>query len=63
MKFLSLRWLFLLAAAAGAARCAFFDATPARAAFAAVCGLLWFWMSRRQVRALDRTTLGLPPRR
>ena len=58
-----LRGILLLAAVAGAVRCAFFDATPARAGFAAVCALLWFWLSRRQVRALDRATLGLPPRR
>ena len=62
MKFLSLRWIFLLAAVAGSARCAFFDATSARIGFAAVCGLLWFWMSRRKIRSLDREMLGMPPR-
>ena len=62
-RFLRLRWLFLLAAVAGAARCAFFVATPARAEFAAACGLAWFWMSRRKARSLDRESLGLPPRR
>jgi hypothetical protein len=62
MGFLSLRWIFLLASVVAAARCAFFDATPARVVFAAACGLLWFWLSRRKVRALDRETLGLPPR-
>lgn len=63
MKFLSLRWVFLLAAFAGAARCVFFGVTPARLAFAAVCGLLWFWLSRRKVHSIDREVLGLRPRR
>ncbi len=63
MKLLSLRWVFLLAAFAGGARCVFFDATPARAVFAAVCALLWFWLSRLKVHSLDRETLGVPPRR
>jgi hypothetical protein len=63
MKFLGLRWIFLLAALAGAARCVFFAATPARLAFAAACGLLWFWLSRLKVHSLDRGVLGVPPRR
>jgi hypothetical protein len=63
MNIASLRWLLLAAAVVGAARCAFDRATPARVAFAAACGLLWFWMSRRKVRSLDRDTLGVPPRR
>jgi hypothetical protein len=63
MKFLSLRWIFLLAAFAGAARCVFFGATPPRAAFAFVCALLWLRLSRLKVRSLDRGVLGLPPRR
>ena len=63
MQLLSWRWVFLLAAVAGAAGCAFFEATPTRVGFAAVCGLLWFWMSRRKVHSLDRETLGMPARR
>ena len=63
MKLLSLRWIFLLAAIIGAARCVFFDATPARAALALVSALLWFWLSRLKMRSLDRETLGVPPRR
>ena len=63
MKFLSLRWIFLLAAVAAAARCVFFDAAAPELGFAAVCGLLWFALSRRKMRSLDRGTLGLPPRR
>ena len=63
MKFLGLRWIFLLGAVAGAARCVFFDATAPEFGFAAVCGLLWFGLSRRKVHSLDRRTLGLPPRR
>ena len=63
MTFLSLRWIFLLGAVASAARCAFFDATPGRIGFAAVSGLLWFWLSRRKVHSIDRDRLGLPPRR
>lgn len=63
MKLLSLRWVFLLAAFAGAARCVFSDATAGRVAFAAACGALWFWLSRLKVHSLDRETLGVPPRR
>ena len=63
MSVSSLRWAFLVAAVAGAARCAFFEATGPRVAFAAACGVAWFWMSRRKVRSIDRETLGLPPRR
>ena len=63
MKILSLRWVFLLAAFAGAARCAYSGATPAACGSAAACGLLWFWLSRRKVHSLDRETLGVPPRR
>ena len=63
MKFLSLRWVFLLAALAGAARCAVSGTTAGRAAFAAGCALLWFWLSRLKVHSLDRQTLGVPPRR
>jgi hypothetical protein len=62
MKLLSLRWAFLLAAVAAAARCAFSGFTSARAAFALVCCALWLWLSRRKVRSLDRDTLGVPPR-
>ena len=62
MKFLSLRWIFLAAAIAGMARCVFFDGTAMRVGSAAVCGLLWFWMSRLKVRSIDRETLGLRPR-
>lgn len=62
MKFLGLRWVFLLAAVAGAARCVFSAATAPRIGFAAACGLIWFWLSQRKVRSLDRGTLGLPPR-
>ena len=63
MKLLSLRWVFLLAALAGAARCVLSGVTPARAGFAAACGLLWFRLSRLKVRSLDRASLGVPPRR
>jgi hypothetical protein len=63
MKFLSLRWVFLLAAVAGGARCVFFDATASEFGFAVVCGLIWFALSRRKVHSLDRDALGLPPRR
>jgi hypothetical protein len=62
MKLLSLRWIFLAAAAAGAARCAIFGLTPGSAASAAVFGLAWFALSRRKVHSLDRAVLGLPPR-
>jgi hypothetical protein len=63
MKLSNLRWPLLLAAVAGGARCAFFRATPGRLGLTAACGLLWFWLSRRKIRSLDRETLGLPPRR
>ena len=63
MKFLPLRWVFLLAAVAAAARCVFFNGTAAELGIAAACALLWFVMSRRKVHSLDRETLGLPPRR
>ncbi len=63
MSVLSLRWVLLAAAVLGAARCAFFEATPPRLAFAAACALAWFWLSRRKVRSLDRGALGVPPRR
>ncbi|HEX4048892.1 MAG TPA: hypothetical protein VH309_13695 [Elusimicrobiota bacterium] len=63
MRLLSLRWVFLLAAAAGAARCVFSGAAPGRVAFAAACGLAWLRLSRLKVRSLDRETLGVPPRR
>lgn len=63
MKLLSLRWAFLLAALAGAARCAFSGAAPARVVFAIACALVWLWLSRRKMRSLDRGTLGVPPRR
>ncbi len=63
MKLSNLRWLFLLAALAGGVRCVFFEATAARLVLTGLCGLLWFWLSRRKIRSLDRETLGLPPRR
>jgi hypothetical protein len=63
MKFLSLRWVFLAAAAALAARCAFFNATSYDFCLAALCGLIWFGLSRRKVHSLDRESLGLRPRR
>ena len=63
MRFLSLRWIFLAAAVAGAARCVFFDAAAPEFAFAAVSALIWFGLSRRKVHSLDRATLGLRPRR
>ncbi|MFI5350915.1 MAG: hypothetical protein ACHQ2Z_15315, partial [Elusimicrobiota bacterium] len=63
MKFLSLRWIFLLAAVAGAARCIFFDPAAPEFGFYVVCGLLWFALSRRKVHSLDRESLGFPPRR
>ena len=63
MKLLSVRWLFLLAAVAGVARCVLSGATPPRLAFACACGLLWFWLSQRKVHSLDRESLGVPPRR
>ena len=56
------RWVFLVGAVFGAARCALFKATPGRVAFAAACGLVWYWLSRRKVLSLDRGTLGIPPR-
>jgi hypothetical protein len=58
----SLRWVFLLAAAAGGVRCLLGTATPGRIAFVAACAGLWFWMSRRKVLSLDRQTLRIPPR-
>jgi hypothetical protein len=63
MKYLSLRWIFLLAAVAGALRCLYAGATPPRAGFACACALLWFWLSQRKVHSLDRESLGMPPRR
>ena len=63
MKFLALRWIFLVAAVAGAARCVFFDASAAEFGFAAACALLWFGLSRRKVHSLDRGSLGLRARR
>jgi hypothetical protein len=63
MKLHALRWPFLLAAAAGAARCALSGTTPGRLLPTIACALLWFWLSRRKVRSLDRAALGLPPRR
>jgi hypothetical protein len=63
IKLSSLRWVFLLAAAAGGLRCLLGTATPGRIALAAVCAGLWFWLSRRKVLSLDRATLGIPPRR
>ena len=62
MTYLTLRWIFLLAALAGAGRCAFSGTTPERAGFAAACGLLWYLLSRRKARSLDREVLGVPPR-
>lgn len=62
MTYLSLRWLFLAAALAGAGACALFGVTPARAAASAACGLIWVLLSRRKARSLDRQFLGLPPR-
>lgn len=58
-----LRWVFLLLAVLGAARCVFSAATPGRLVFSAVCAALWFWLSRRKVLSLDRQVLGIPPRR
>jgi hypothetical protein len=63
MGILSLRWVFLLAAVAGGARCVFGGATPGRLGFAVACGALWLWMSLRKIRSIDRESLGLPPRR
>jgi hypothetical protein len=63
MKVLSLRWIFLLAAVAAAARCVFFQASPAQFGFAAAFGLVWFALSRRKVHSLDREELGIKPRR
>ena len=62
MKFLSLRWVFLLAALAGAVLCAFAGTTLPRAGATAACGLLWYLLSRRKMHSLDRETLGVPPR-
>ncbi len=62
MTYLSLRWVFLLAALAGAARCAWSGPTAARAGFVVVCGLLWFFLSQRKAHSLDRGVLGVPPR-
>jgi hypothetical protein len=62
MTYLTLRWLFLATALAGAGACALFGVTPARAGAAAACGLLWLMLSRRKARSLDRAVLGLPPR-
>ena len=58
-----MRWVFLLSAVVGAARCAVAGTTPARLAFAAVCALLWFGLSRRKIHSIDRDVVGLPPRR
>ena len=63
MRVSSLRWLCLLAAVAGGAWCALRGADAARVGVCAACGALWFWLSRRKVRSLDRDSLGLPPRR
>jgi hypothetical protein len=63
MRLLTLRWPLLLIAAAGASRCAFSGTNWRRLTATAVCGLLWFWLSRRKVRSLDRDALGVPPRR
>ncbi|MDE2141706.1 MAG: hypothetical protein KGJ84_04770 [Elusimicrobia bacterium] len=62
-KLAALRWVFLLAAAAGGARCLLGAATAGRLAFAVACASLWFWLSRRKVLSLDRSVLGIPPRR
>lgn len=62
MTYLTLRWLFLIAALANAGACALFGLTPARAAAAAASGLLWALLSRRKARSLDREVLGVPPR-
>lgn len=59
----SLRWLLLLAAFAGLARCVIGAATPGGVAFSAVCGLAWYALSRRKALSLDRGSLGIPPRR
>lgn len=63
MNFLVLRWPLLMAAVLGAGRCALFGPTPRATTWTAVCGLLWFWLSRRKVRSLDRESLGVPARR
>lgn len=47
------RWLLLpVAGLAGAL--AFYRATPGRLATAAVCGLVWYGLSRRKIFSLDR---------
>jgi hypothetical protein len=63
IKLAGLRWVFLLAAAAGGVYCLLGTATPGRIAFTGACAGLWFWLSRRKVLSLDRQTLGFPPRR
>lgn len=62
MTYLTLRWLFLLLALAGAGACLVFGLTPQRAAAGAACALLWALLSRRKARSLDREVLGVPPR-
>jgi len=62
MTYLTLRWLFLIAALANAGACLYSGLTPPRAAGAAAFGLLWAFLSRRKARSLDREVLGVPPR-
>lgn len=57
-----LRWLLLPVSAAAAAVCVVTGLTPARAAVVVLTGSIWYAFSRRKVRALDRETLGIPPR-
>jgi hypothetical protein len=58
-----LRWTLLTWSAASALLCVWSGMTPARAASTVVTGTLWYWLSRRKVLALDRESLGIPPRR
>lgn len=58
-----LRWALLAWSAASAALCVLAGMTPARAASTVVTGTLWYLLSRRKVLALDRESMGIPPRR
>jgi hypothetical protein len=63
MRLNPLRWLLLVVSAAAALYCVFAGVTPGRAAVVVSTGTLWYALSRRKTRSLDRETLGIPPRR
>ncbi|PIR14923.1 MAG: hypothetical protein COV48_17200 [Elusimicrobia bacterium CG11_big_fil_rev_8_21_14_0_20_64_6] len=57
MKFDILRWLLLPVAAAALMLMLIKSVTPGRFALFSVCALVWYGLSRRKARSLDRDRL------